>query len=225
MGSIDNTQTVSNSVNYANADYYCMYDPDAGWTANMNTNYYPTPADVIPASHYLKGCMFSQGSAWALSVACPAVFIFRLEGTTPKAFSSDTNNDWYMPTYENSAAFLCKKVPQSSVIDGIEVFSSKYAGEEQYKRLSSNIDAGYVFMTNYMGHTLYRNVDAEATKAIEGNADKLVYNYAGGYESSTDPSGIDAEASIKNGAKIVYLDTDNSTADFHERVSFSIKGN
>ena len=31
-GAIDNTQTVSQSVNYANPDYYCMYDPESGYT-------------------------------------------------------------------------------------------------------------------------------------------------------------------------------------------------
>ena len=42
-------------------------------------------------------------------------------------------------------------------------------------------------------------------------------------EGSTDPSGIDAEASIKNGAVIIYKDTNNSTNDFHQRRQASIK--
>jgi len=216
MGAIDNTQTVSNSVNYANKDYYCMYDPEAGWTSDMLTNYYPTPADVIPVSHYLKGRMYSQGSAWILSVKCPSLFIFTLD-TDPAEFADNTDYDWYTPGYVNSLSFKCKQIPQANVIDGIEVYSSSYDVSDQAKRLSANIDAGYVMMTSYEGHSLYRNVDKEATLEIEGNADLLVY----GYES--DPSGIDAEASIKNGAKIVYMDTNNSTNDFHERTTFSIK--
>jgi ABC-type tungstate transport system permease subunit len=56
------------------------------------------------------------------------------------------------------------------------------------------------------------------------NAGKLVYNYALGVGNSTDPSGIDAEASIKQGAHIIYQDTNNSTNDFHERQKFSIRG-
>ena len=40
---------------------------------------------------------------------------------------------------------------------------------------------------------------------------------------STDPSGIDAEASIKNGAVIVYQDTNNSSKDFHQRKVASLK--
>ena len=51
-----------------------------------------------------------------------------------------------------------------------------------------------------------------------------MYGYTLGVGNSTDPSGIDAEASIKKGAHIVYLDTNNSTADFHERQKFSVRG-
>lgn len=40
---------------------------------------------------------------------------------------------------------------------------------------------------------------------------------------STDPSGIDAEASIRNGAHIVYSDTNNSSNDFHQRAKASLK--
>ena len=118
------------------------------------------------------------------------------------------------------------KVAQDKVIDAIEVFA---IGKEDAnkKRLPAKIDAGYVMFLNKLGYSLYRNVDKEATEAIEGNADKLVYNYAGGTEittgQSTDPSGIDAEASIAKGAKIIYLDTNNSTKDFHQRAKASLR--
>ena len=65
-----------------------------------------------------------------------------------------------------------------------------------------------------------------STVPIEGNKEKLIYNYSMGtvdVEGSTDPSGIDAEASIKNGAVIIYKDTNNSTNDFHQRRQASIK--
>jgi hypothetical protein len=114
-------------------------------------------------------------------------------------------------------------VPTSWILDGIEVYN---AGGENVskKRLTADIDAGYVSLTNKLGHTLYRNVDKEATEALPENAGKLVYNYALGVGNSTDPSGIDAEASIKQGAHIIYQDTNNSTNDFHERQKFSIRG-
>ena len=73
----------------------------------------------------------------------------------------------------------------------------------------------------------YRNVDKEATESIAENEGKIVYDYAGGTaetEGSTDPSGIDAEKSIANGARIVYLDSNNSTKDFHQRKFASLTG-
>ena len=48
-GAIDNTQTYTNSVNYANAAYYCMYDVEATSSDGgkyINTMYYPSPANA-----------------------------------------------------------------------------------------------------------------------------------------------------------------------------------
>ena len=74
------------------------------------------------------------------------------------------------------------------------------------------------------GYSAYRNVDKEATEAIAENAGKLVYDYAGAVSAeASDPSGIDAEASIANGAKIVYKDSNNTPADFHLRKVASLK--
>lgn len=114
-----------------------------------------------------------------------------------------------------------RKVPVEWVVDGIEVFAKGQSNNQ--KRLLPTIDAGYVEMTAKMGYTLYRNVDKEATEAIKENEGKLVYNYSLGVEGSTDPSGIDAEASIKNGARIIYKDTNNSTVDFHLRSKASLR--
>ena len=80
-----------------------------------------------------------------------------------------------------------------------------------------------VWLTNKLGHALYRNVDKEWTESLPENAGKLVYNYSLGVDASTDPSGIDAEASMKNGAHIVFQDTNNSTDDFHERQKCSLR--
>ena len=74
------------------------------------------------------------------------------------------------------------------------------------------------------GDSVYRNVDKEATEALAENEGKLVYDYSLGVGTSTDPSGINAEASIKNGAHIIYKDTNNSTNDFHERQKCSLRG-
>ena len=220
MSAIDNTQTYSQSVNYANPDYYCMYDPESGYNL---ASYYPTPADVIPTSHYLKAVKYGQGTAWMLSMSSPALFIFQVQGTSTPDYFNDANNLWYGVGESQDAVSSCVKVPNEWIIDGIEVFDKSRVNDSK-KRLTPDIDGGYVTLTNKLGHVLYRNVDKEATEALAENAGKLVYNYSLGVDESTDPSGIDAEASIKNGARIVYLDTNNSTADFHERQKCSLRG-
>ena len=218
-GAIDNTQTVSNSVNYANKDYYCMYDPESGY---YNTNYYPTPSALIPSSHYLKAVIMGLGNGWPFSMSSPAFVVFQTpEGTNPREYCTNSENLWYSGG-DVKQVNACAKVPNEWIVDAMEVFSSDYK-EGSLKRLTADIDAGYVWLTNRHGHTLYRNVDQQATEALEENAGKLVYNYQLGVDDSTDPSGIDAEASLKNGAHIIYQDTNNSTNDFHERQTCSLK--
>lgn len=218
-GAIDNTQTNSQSVDYAHSAYYTMYDPESGF---KNTKYYPTPSDSIPTSHYLKAYEFGLGNAWSLSVTSPGLFIFQTKGVTPNAFASNSDNYVYEPGRQATAVFRCLKVPTSWVIDGMEVFVAGDANNK--KRLTSDIDAGSVSLTNKLGHSLYRNVDAEATEALPENSGKLVYNYSKAVDSANNGEGvIDAEASIRNGAHIIYMDTNNSTNDFHERTQFSLR--
>lgn len=214
---IDNTQIYKQSVNYANANYYCMYDPESGFA---NTSWYPTPASDIPTSHYLKAKRIGLGNAWSLSNTSPAVIIFQTKGVTPQAFAEDTDL-WYDGS-GTGAVNACHKVKNEWILDGMEVYQTAKINDSK-KRLTSDIDAGYVSLTNQLGHTLYRNVDKAATEALAENAGKLVYNYSLGVDNSTDPSGIDAEASIKNGAHIIYMDTNNSTVDFHERQKCSLR--
>lgn len=220
MGSIDNTKTYSQSVNYANPAYYAMYDPESGYN---NTAYYPTPADVIPTSHYLKAVEYGQGNAWPLSVMCPAFVIFQTKDVSPAEFANNADNYTYMPGQKQDQVHRCVKIPNSWILDGIEVWQTSKVSAS-VKRLTDDVDAGHVNLTNRKGHSLYRNVDKAATLALPENEGKLVYGYALGVDGSTDPSGIDAEASIKNGAHIVYQDNNNSTQDFHERQKFSVRG-
>lgn len=217
-GAIDNTQTVSQSVNYANADYYCMYDPESGYN---NTSYNPTPSSVIPTSHYLKAVRIALGNAWAFSVSSPALVVFHTKDISPATFATDVSNQWYDGN-RVTQAWLCNKVPNEWIIDGMEVFSSGNK-DSSVKRLTADIDAGYVWLTNYQGHTLYRNVDKEATEALPENEGKLVYQYSLGVDGSTDPSGIDAEESMRQGAHIIFQDTNNSSNDFHERQKCSLR--
>lgn len=224
-GAIDNTQTVSNSVNYAHPDYYCMYDPEYSGGSDSettlhynNTSYYPAPAEAIPTSHYLKAVKYGMANAWPLSVTSPAVFIFQPQDEELVGYAENADNLWYMPGYPQNFTWACLKVHNDWILDGLEVFNANKMDVSK-KRLTADIDGGYVKLTNQLGHSLYRNVDKELTEARPENKGRLVYDYALG----DDTSGIDAEASMKNGAHIVFQDTNNSSADFHERQRCSLR--
>ena len=66
-------------------------------------------------------------------------------------------------------------------------------------------------------------MDEEWTLELPENQGRLVYGYALGTDGSTDPSGIDAEASMAKGAHIIYQDTNNASEDFHERQKCSLR--
>lgn len=213
-GAIDHTGTYSQSVNLANKDYYCFHDTEDF----DNPKYYPSPFDGIPRKNYLKAYKYGLGNAWPLSQFSPAFFVFRPQGTDLKSFVEDpatTNN------YNGNPNMGRKMVPVEWIVDGVEVFCK--GKPDNKKRLLSSVDAGSVEFTRGLGYTVYRNVDKEATEAIAENEGKLVYNYSLGVEGSTDPSAIDAEASIKNGARIIYKDTNNSSADFHMRSKAALR--
>lgn len=217
-GAIDNTATYTNSVDLSQADY-AMYDPDVFTNANV----YPTPDASIPTSNYLETYLYAMGNAWPISTSSPAFVLISPENTTMSDFVTTASN---IENAGSSKAFACAKVPLSWIIDGVEVFDIANLAKSN-KRLLSSVDAGYVKYVNKLGYTIYRNVDQEATEALAENSGKLVTGYTGGTDDvengSTDPSGIDAEASIANGAHIIYMDTNNSTNDFHMRKVASIK--
>ena len=121
----------------------------------------------------------------------------------------------------------CAKIPNQWIFDAVDIWTEENESES-LPRYSSIIEGGHVCMTNKLGYSIYRNVDKEATEALPENEGKLVYNYGLGTTTinggiSTDLSGIDAEASIANGAHIIYMDTNNSMNDFHQRKVASLK--
>jgi hypothetical protein len=218
---IDNTVTYSNSINFANPEYYCAYDIEV----YSNTTYYPSPSELIPTSHYLKAHKFAgtTGNAWVLSVNSPALFVFVPDGVTPSEYAGDADRT---VLHGSGASQVCKKTPVEWIVDGIEIYQKGNVNSK--KRLTATVDVGYVELTGDQGFTLYRNVDKNATEAILANAGKIVYNYSLGttgepFNGTTDPSGIDAEASIRNGARIIYKDTNNATNDFHQRSRASLR--
>lgn len=204
---IDHTPIYPGSVDLSKSEYYCTYDVE-----DYTHQTYVAPSANIPTEHHLKAYTYGAGTAWPLSANSPGFFIFSSKDRTLEDFVNDANES---NLYNGSTMLVRKKVKNEWIIDAVEVFEKGAA--KNAKRFTSAVDAGYVEMTKAAGYTVYRNVDVEATKAIEGNEAKLIMGYP------DDPSGIDAEASIKNGARIIYKDTNNSSADFHERKKASIK--
>ena len=96
------------------------------------------------------------------------------------------------------------------------------------KRLTAVTDAGSVYFTNKKGYSMFRHVDLEATKAIEGNESLLVYGMTANTDEATgvvlnDANQVDAVASAKNGAKIIYKDTNTRQGQDGQRRSHGAK--
>ena len=221
-GGIDHTVTYNNSVDLSNANYV-IYDPEV----LTHPYYHPVPSASISPDNYIGASMFGMGNAVMIGTVCPSLFIYQLpEGTTAESYIANPENITYVGKMQVNA-FKVAKVQKEWILDATEAFNADYV-DESAKRLTPDLDAGQVVVTTRQGYTMYRNVDKNATEAIAGNKDKLVYDYALGTEGlvdtgTTDPSGIDAEKSIEAGAVIVYKDTNNSSKDFHQRKISSLK--
>ena len=217
-GAVDHTETYTNSVDLRHADYV-MYDKEKFDKAEI----YPAPDASIPTSHYMTAYKYGAGTAWTTSLMSPGFFIFRLAQSEADAYITAGHTETVDGKetfvgdnldYTIAATLPNAKIKNEWVVDADEVFHIHNLAKSA-SRLPASIDAGYVKLLDKQGSSLPEN------------AGKLVYNYDGGTTNvengSTDPSGIDAEASIKNGAHIIYKDTNNSTNDFHMRKVASIK--
>lgn len=210
--------TANGGFDLSNADFAC-YDPEGPYN---NATYYPAPANV-PSTNWLKSFRFNTASnTWPISILSPAIFLFAApaEVTLADYFADEANQVYTNAT--TSAAYKGGKIPFDWIVDGVELYNLAKLSSST-KRLPAVIDAGYGLYTSNAGYSAYRNVDKEATEAIKDNAGKLVYGYDQAVEGTSDPSDINAVASAKNGAKIVYKDNNNSTEDFHLRKTWSLK--
>lgn len=187
-GAIDNTKTYSQSINYANPDYYCMYDVES--TSNdggkyNNTKYYPSPSEQIPTSHYLKAIKYGQSNAWPMSNASPAIIVFRTEGVSPQQYATQ-ENIVYPVGKQGNIVYSCLKVPRSWILDAVEIYNAE-ALPQSKKRLTPDLDNGYVSFTHGYGHSVIRKIE----KTFNGHN--------------------------------IYLDTNNSSKDFYEAESCSLR--
>lgn len=158
-GAIDHTVQYPLSVNLNRPGYFVCYNS----VYFPNTSYHPAPGNNITRDRYLNVVIkMGQANAFTFSVFSPATVIFRARGTSIQDY---VNMEDVVIQKPGSTVDRVAKIPVSWVIDGVEVF---YGGSsDNKKRLCPAIDAGYVTLSeNYLGHTLYRNTDEEASAAL-----------------------------------------------------------
>ena len=155
-GAIDHAVQYPLSVNLNKPDYFVCYNP----TYFNNTTYHPAPGNMISQDRYIDVVIKTgKANAYTVSLSSPAVVIFRAEGMTIQDYVQIPDNVTPVP---GSAVDNVVKIPYEWVLDAMEVFDGRSANNT--KRLAASVDAGYVTLSDtYLGHTLMRRVDEEAT--------------------------------------------------------------
>ena len=155
-GAIDHAAQFHLSVNLNRPDYFVCYNS----TYFDNTKFHPAPGNLISQDRYLDVVIKTgKANAYTMSVSSPAVVIFRAEGITIKEYVLIPENITPVP---GNAVDNVVKVPYEWVLDAMEVFDGTSASNQ--KRLPASADAGYVSLSDtFLGHTLMRRVDEEAT--------------------------------------------------------------
>ena len=155
-GAIDHAAQYPLSVNLNRPDYFVCYNS----TYFNNTAYHPAPGNLISQDRYLDVVIKTgKANAYTMSLSSPAVVIFRAEGITIQDYVLIPENVTPVP---GSAVDNVVKVPYEWVLDAMEVFDGRSASNQ--KRLAASADAGYVSLSDtYLGHTLMRRVDEDAT--------------------------------------------------------------
>ena len=155
-GAIDHAAQYPLSVNLNRPDYFVCYNS----TYFDNTKFHPAPGNLISQDRYLDVVIKTgKANAYAMSISSPAVVIFRAEGITIQDYVLIPENVTPVP---GNAVDNVVKVPYEWVLDAMEVFDGRSASNQ--KRLAASADAGYVSLSDtFLGHTLMRRVDEEAT--------------------------------------------------------------
>lgn len=155
-GAIDHAAQYPLSVNLNKPDYFVCYNP----TYFNNTAYHPAPGNQISQDRYIDVVIKTgKANAYTMSLSSPAMVLFRAEGITIQDYVQIADNVTPVP---GSAVDNVVKIPYEWVLDAMEVFDGGSANNT--KRLAASVDAGYVTLSDtFLGHTLMRNVDEEAT--------------------------------------------------------------
>ena len=153
-GAIDHTLQYPLSVNLNFPECFVCYSP-----LFPNPIYHPAPGDRIRTDHYMT-LVDKEGQANAnlMSVSSPTLVLFRAQGKSIQEWIATEGFIRQAPG-STERVFL---VPVDWVIDGMEAFDGSSTSNN--KRLSAKVDAGYVSLSEtFMGHSLHRNVDTEAS--------------------------------------------------------------
>lgn len=157
-GAIDHAAQYPLSVNLNKPDYFVCYNP----TYFSNTSYHPAPGDLISQDRHLDVVVKTgKANAYTMSIQSPAVVIFRSQGVSIHDFVDVADNITPVP---GSSVDNVVKVPYEWILDAVEVFEGSSSNNQ--KRLQPSVDAGYVMLSDtFLGHSLIRMVDEEATAA------------------------------------------------------------
>lgn len=160
-GAINHAAQYPLSVNLNKPGYFVCYNP----VYFSNPTYHPAPGDQIEEDHYLEVVIKTgQANAYTVSINSPTLVLFRPEdGADIHDFVAQPDNLVQVP---GSSIDRVVTIPLEWIVDGMEVFNG--GSSNNHKRLSQQVDAGYVFLSEtFKGHTLMRHVDHEAS-ALKG---------------------------------------------------------
>ncbi len=157
-GAIDHSAQYPLSVNLNKPGYFVCYNP----TYFSNTTFHPVPGDMISTDRYLNVVIKTgKANSYTLSINSPTAVIFKAKGMTINEFVNNSDNITEVP---GSGVDRVVKVPSDWIMDAVEVFDARSTTNQ--KRLLPVLDAGYVMQTDtFLGHSLMRNVDDEASAA------------------------------------------------------------
>ena len=157
-GAIDHTLQYPLSVNLNKPDYFVCYNLTYFW----NTAYHPAPGDQISDERIIDVVIKTgQANAYTFSLSSPTLVLWKAKGMTIQEFVNIPDNITPVP---GSSIDNVVKVPYEWVYDAVEVFDARSANNS--KRLAPSADAGYALQTDvFLGHSLIRHVDKEASAA------------------------------------------------------------
>lgn len=138
--------------------YFVCYNS----TYFTNTAYHPAPGVNISEDRYLEVVIKTgKANAYTMSLSSPAIVIFKAKGGTIEDYVRVADNITPVP---GSIVDNVVKVPFDWVMDAVEVFDGRSVTNT--KRLPSDVDAGYVTLTDvFTGRSLMRKVDEQLSQS------------------------------------------------------------